>query len=106
MNPALRARMPHLGPAASCSPSLARLPVDVLTACPVRLSMAPRCSWSNPVPSLPVPTHWPHPRGAHCIRAGRLHVAERQGCLGVWGLRLRAPPRSSFSAAGGARSAP
>lgn len=106
MIPALRARMPRLGLAASCSPSPARLPRDVLTASPVRLSIASLCDWSIPASSWPMPQRWPHPRGAHCIRAGRLHVADKQGCLGVLGLRLRAPPRSSFSAAGGARSAP
>lgn len=92
MSPALCARMPRLGPAASCSPSLARLPLDVLTASPVRLSMAPRCTWSNPAMSLPSQARCLCPRGVLPVQAGRCHVADKQGCWDVlWPPSAAAP---------------
>lgn len=99
MSPALCARMPRLGPAASCSPSLARLPVDVLTASPVRLSMASRCIWSTPVMSLPSQARCLCPRGVLSVQAGRCHVADKQGCWMFFGRLARGPARRSGGAA-------
>lgn len=82
MSADLCARMPCFGPAASSSPCPARLPGDVLTASPVRLSIASLAAWLNPAVSWPVPKRWPIPRGALCVRAGRHHVAERQTVFG------------------------
>lgn len=92
MSPVLCARMPRLGPAASCSPSLARLPGDVLTASPVRLSIVSRCAWSNPVVSLPSQARCLCPRGVLPVQAGRCHVADKQGCWMFSG-RLAQRPR-------------
>lgn len=86
---ALCARMPRLGLAASCSPSLARLPVDVPAASPVRLPRFPRCSWSNPAASLPLQARLLCPRGRLLVLAGPFRVAEKQGCLVSWTASVR-----------------
>lgn len=90
MSAGLCARMLRFGPAASSSPCSARLPGDVLTAPPVRLSIASLAAWSSPAVSWPVLARWPIPRGALCVRAGRHHVAERQTVFGCsWAARLK-----------------
>lgn len=99
MSTAPCARMPRLGPAASNSPSLARIPLDVLTACPVRPSVASSGVWSNPVASWLQSLSLLAARGVLLVRAGPLLVADKQGCWMFFGRLARGPARRSGGAA-------